>query len=206
MIFSCVYLLFSGADSRPIHSCHDEQVFRHESEVAVGLHDFNVRESLPISANLILAFDDHRTPVAQDAERLDSGVFVQTDDCLVVLSPMAVGLIVPIIALEWGVAQMGGPSGRMHVGRIQHYAVDGTFGVGEFAAIRTGENIGWQNRVNAGWNASPEYALAVCHVGDRTATFHIQIEYLGEYSVVGGCMRTKDKFIGWGAEIGRAHV
>ena len=58
MVFSCMDLLDSSADARPVVAHYHKEVLGNESKSRKGLHQLNVGKSLPIGAYLILALDD----------------------------------------------------------------------------------------------------------------------------------------------------
>ena len=184
MIFSCVYLLLRGTHTRSICSCNHKQVFGDESRTRIGLHDFDMGEPLPVRANLVLALYNHHSPIPKDAVSLDSRVFVKGEDGFVVFSPMSVGVVIAIVALEWGLPGVGCPAGGVHIRRIEHNAINGTIGIWEHPAIRPRQNVGWQDVVLMRRHPSPKNPFAEGYISDGSAALDVQIKNLGEHRIV----------------------
>ncbi len=142
MIFSCVNLLFRGAHAWPICSCNHKQVFGDKSSIRIGLHDFDMGEPLPVRANLVLTLYNHHPPIPKDSVSLGPRVFVQAEDSFVVLPPMPVGLVIAVVALEWGLPGVGSPARGVHIWRIEHDAINRAIGIWERPAIGPRQDVG----------------------------------------------------------------
>lgn len=117
-------LAHHSADSRLIRSHDNEHILYDESETGQFIDDFDVCQSLLISANLVGTFDDVNSLVPQNPMRLGCRREVEFQNCFVVFFGNPVGSVVPVILLIVLVADVGGAAGRVHVGRIKYHGID----------------------------------------------------------------------------------
>ena len=63
MVFTSMDLAYHTAYPRPIIANYYEEIFGHKTQFLIYLNDFNMRESLAIRTDFILAFYDKNTSV-----------------------------------------------------------------------------------------------------------------------------------------------
>ncbi len=154
---------------------HDhEEIFRDIPDFGVHLHDFYVREALPVGANLILTFDNEDASLPQDAPRFLTSVAVEIQNRLVVLARSPIpGSVVAVMGFEWLMSVMSCPTWRVHIGRVQYDAVDFSIPIWEVAAVNAILQIGRTKQILAIRNLPPEDALTVGHVRHNAPWRHI---------------------------------
>jgi hypothetical protein len=114
---------------------------------------------------------------------------------MVFLSSPVPGAVVPVVTLERLVNGMSCSSGRMHVWRIKHNAVDFTVHVRKIPAINAGQDIGWPQTIKIFGNSSPKYALPVGDISDNTARSDIQANYMAEDIIIPFGIGTEHKIV-----------
>ena len=154
-------------------------------------------ETLPVRAHFVLAFHDQHAALAQHPVRLLSRVFIQRQYRVVVLLRRLVsGTVVPIVPLERRVHRVGTPAGRVHVGRVQHHAIDPAVVIRQVAAVRTGLNVRCEPDVAVLRHMTPEHAFAVGDVGDGGALGNVEGQDPREHGLVAARVGAEDQVVG----------
>lgn len=84
---------------------------------------------------------------------------------------------------------------RVHIGRVEHDAIDLPVPIGQGAAIVAVLNVGGPEFVPAVRDVAPEHALSVSDVGDDAAGLHVKIEDARENAIVPLGGRTPDEVV-----------
>ena len=96
-----MHLSYNTANSWSIVAYHDKQVFSNKSHSSACLHDLDMCKALSVGADLILAFDNEDSSVAQHAMRFPSCIEVQIQHSLVILaSRLSSRPIIPVVDLK----------------------------------------------------------------------------------------------------------
>ena len=194
MVLPGVHLPFRPAHAGAVVADDDEQVLGDESQGPVFPDQFEVREPLPIRADLVLALHDEHPEIAQHAVRLPPSVHIEFDHRLVVLAASAgPGVVVPVVGLERDLPRVRRSSGGMHVGRIEHHAVHGPVRVRQVPAVHALREVAGEHPVAVGSDPPPEDALPVGDIGDHAPRSDIEAEHPGEDLVVRGRIGAPDQ-------------
>jgi len=174
---------------------HHKEILHHEAHGAQLVDDFHMGQPLLIGANLVLALHNINPLGLQHPVRFRRPFKIKVEDGFVIFLCAIFRTIVVIIVLEILVVLMRGAAGRMHVGRIEHYAIKGRIAIGQLAAIHSVAQVSCSNVVRARWNILPEHPLAVSDIGHKAALRHKELQHVGEYLVVGGLAGREDKLV-----------
>jgi len=136
---------------------HHKKVLGHESKFIVGFHDLDMCKPLSVRAHFILALNDKDASLTKYPPCFDPRFVVQCQDRIMILPIRAVSrTIVSVVTLKCGMrlSRMSRPARRMHVGGIQHDAIDFPVAVRQGPAIDAIPNVRCQEVVATVWKAS----------------------------------------------------
>lgn len=195
MILPRVQLSQHPADARSVVSEDDEQVVNLEPNFRQLVDDLDMRESLSVRANLVLALHDQYAARFQNPERLCRSPEVQVEDGFMVFLGRVDNPVVVVIMLVVLVVLMRRPPGCVHVGRVENDTVNHPVAIWQLPAVNTGGQVGGANVVCSGFDVLPEHTLAIRDIGNETPRRHVQRQDVREYVVVRPLIGGKDEFI-----------
>ena len=91
---------------------------------------------------------------------------------------------------------MGRASGRMHIGRIEHHAVNAIVCIRQMAAVYTRLNISRQDLIMLWRDVPPKCSLTICHIRYLAAQRNVKPENLWEHFPIAICVGGHHKIIG----------
>ena len=142
MIFPGVNLPDGTAHTGAVVSDDDEQIFGDEAKLLVRLDDLHVGEPLPIGAYFVLTFDDADSAVTKDSVRFLACILVQREHgFMVLLRGLVAGSVVAVVLLEGSVHRMRGTSRSVHVGRVEHHAINLAVAIRQVSAVGAGLDV-----------------------------------------------------------------
>ena len=199
MVLPCVNLLDDTTDAGTIVPNHDEQVFSHEFHAAAHFHYLDVRKTLPVRTDFILALHDEHAPVAQHPVCLASCFPVQFQNGFVVLrTVLSLAPVIGVILLERWVGLMGGASRSMHIRRVEDYTVDAPICIRKAPAVDAVLNVGSAKFVRVRRDVSPKDPFPVRHVCDDAARLYVQRQDTWKYPFVSFLVCAQNQFVGSG--------
>jgi len=195
MVLPGMNLADHSAYTRPAIAYEHENVLRHEPFRRKIVDDLDVSQPLLVCADLVHALYDIYPLVAKNATGFNGCAEIQIQDRFMVL---LVGLcdVVSVISLVILMTHMSRPAGRVHVRRIEDYAINLTIAVGQCASINALLKVSRQQTVMRSWDAFPEHAPPVCDVRNGASTRHKEVEDLREQIVVCANAGREDQVIG----------
>ena len=117
MIFAGVDLLDDPARAGFVLAHEYEQVLDDETQARICLHDFDMREPLPVRADLVLALNDQCPAIPEYAVGFFSGLGVKFQYGLMILRARTVSrAVVSVVLLEGLMPLMCRSTWRVHVG------------------------------------------------------------------------------------------
>ena len=109
------------------------------------------------------------------------------------------GMVNPVVVVVLFVVLvilMSGAAGSVHVGRIEHNAVNRRFSIRQSSAVNTGRQVSGTNIVGAGRNTLPEDPFAVGDIRNYAASRHMQSQNMRKHLIVGSLVSREDELIG----------
>ena len=175
MIFPGVNLPDRAAHTGAVVPNDDEQIFGDKAKLLVRLDDLHMGEPLPIGAHFVLAFDDADPAVTKDSASLLACILVQSEHgFMVLLRGLVAGSVVAVVLLEGSVHRMRGTSRSVHVGRVEHHAINLAVAIGQVSTVGAGLDVSPEQDIPIIGNVTPEYAFAVSDVGDDAGSRDVQ--------------------------------
>jgi hypothetical protein len=154
-------------------------------------------QALLVCADLVPALNNVYSLVSKNPMGLIRSFEIQFQNGLVILlSRSVVGRVVPIIDFIVLVVDMGGPAGRVHVGRVENDAIDRTVPIGELPTINAVPQVRGEQPIHTSGNPLPKHALPVSNISDGASRGYVQGNNVGENILVGALVSRENKLVG----------
>ena len=124
MVLPSMHLLENPAHARLVAPDYDEQVFHDKADRHQFVDHLDMSEALLVRANFILTFRNQDSTGTEDPMRLLRSAKIEIKDGFVIFLFRIRRAVVDVIELEILMVLMRCSSGRMHIGRIEHNAVE----------------------------------------------------------------------------------